>query len=243
MKGFTLIELLVVIAIIALLVSILLPSLSRAKELAKRTVCASNMRNLGTTFQLYASENNQWLPAYTASDGFGYHGEWFFMYKDYMGEELADRPRDPYSIGKAYGLFDCPSTTDPVWFSGPDGSGLQPKTFDYMLVAGGYGWYGGEGKPWPGLAVYKTLEELPSSGILLVDHEERQGWWSGGGAGTWLAMYMKESPKAYGPGYHHQGGANVLVGGGAVTHESRDKYQPLWESDDMRMTSELDGEL
>lgn len=56
--GFTLIELLVVIAIISLLVSILLPSLTKAKELAQAVVCANNIRNLGSANIQYASDNN-----------------------------------------------------------------------------------------------------------------------------------------------------------------------------------------
>lgn len=57
-KGFTLIELLVVISIIALLLSILMPSLSKAKELAKRTVCAANERQIAMAFMLYSQEYN-----------------------------------------------------------------------------------------------------------------------------------------------------------------------------------------
>ena len=60
--GFTLIELLVVIAIISLLVSILLPSLNRAKELAKRVVCASNLRNVAAAYVLYATEQSGNVP-------------------------------------------------------------------------------------------------------------------------------------------------------------------------------------
>ena len=60
--GFTLIELLVVVAIIALLISILLPSLQRAREMAKRAVCASNMGQLGRASLLYSEENDGILP-------------------------------------------------------------------------------------------------------------------------------------------------------------------------------------
>jgi len=60
--GFTLIELLVVVAIIALLVSILLPSLAMAKELARRAICTSNFHQIALASNLYAAEYEQNLP-------------------------------------------------------------------------------------------------------------------------------------------------------------------------------------
>src|SRR5690348_12699299 len=61
-RGFTLVELLVVIGIIALLISILLPSLAKARKAANTVKCAANLRSILQGMQIYASQNNGAIP-------------------------------------------------------------------------------------------------------------------------------------------------------------------------------------
>lgn len=67
--GFTLIELLVVIAIIAILASMLLPALSKAKEQGARAKCIGNMKQILLSTHMYTTDNNDWMPYTSWSSG------------------------------------------------------------------------------------------------------------------------------------------------------------------------------
>ena len=103
-NGFTLIELLVVISIIALLLSILMPSLSKIKDSAREVICRSNLKQWGPIWRIYADENDGKFPDCT---GFGaLRGDWIVAL------------REDYPTGK---ITLCPSATKWVDYSTPSG--------------------------------------------------------------------------------------------------------------------------
>ncbi len=107
--GFTLIELLVVIAIIALLMAIVMPGLRKAKEAAKRIVCANNLKTLGLSNEIYANEHGGYfVPAYDSSLGSG-GSQWLVnkAFRDIMDRDsIADSTTGNYQTPKK---FLCPS--------------------------------------------------------------------------------------------------------------------------------------
>lgn len=102
-KGFTLIELLVVVAIIALLISILLPSLQSAREEAKSVACGSNLRQMGIALEAYLQDNRGYYP--------GEHS--------WRGGNLAFNvwaPRIRKYAGLQEKLFWCPTAEQETWW-------------------------------------------------------------------------------------------------------------------------------
>jgi prepilin-type N-terminal cleavage/methylation domain-containing protein/prepilin-type processing-associated H-X9-DG protein len=83
--GFTLIELLVVIAIIAILASLLLPALARAKQKAKEIKCVSNEKQIALGYLMYASDNSELLPL-AAHEGDAAPCQWFFEIAPYIAQ-------------------------------------------------------------------------------------------------------------------------------------------------------------
>ncbi len=82
-KGFTLIELLVVISIIALLVSILMPALGRAKEQTRAVVCLSNVKQWGLIFSMYCDDNDG---KYWLDYGHDARGVWMPVLREFYGD-------------------------------------------------------------------------------------------------------------------------------------------------------------
>ena len=109
--GFTLIELLVVVSIIALLVSILLPSLARARELAKRAVCSANLRSLGTASHIYGTEYGGYIPFGAGWPYFltSLHGPWGVLFDAGIFDDWGAQDQTERAMSGVADQMFCPS--------------------------------------------------------------------------------------------------------------------------------------
>ncbi len=166
-KAFTLIELLVVIAIIAILASILLPALARAKEQSRRAQCKSNMHQVGLAVLMYAHDSRDTFPPALRQDNV-YHAGWVpFNVMQYFtnGMQLQSN------------VMTCPDKNwDGNWIWNDPGLGIRigyytgwslPTFENTSPRNGNYG-----NLPWPWDSPQKITDQTPYS-MLLTDIIEK----------------------------------------------------------------------
>lgn len=149
--GFTLIELLVVVSIIALLVALLVPSLSQATEAARRVVCASNIRQMNAANILYADDNAgqtvPGTPSVTFTGQWGvYHNikpelkpwDYFFGHGILYQQNLLPDGRLMYCPSNTHPLYQYDS---PEWSWQSEGNHLPTSTAirQHYFYRAGYG--------------------------------------------------------------------------------------------------------
>ena len=122
-SAFTLIELLVVIAIIAILAAILFPVFAQAKAAAKKTVCLSNVKQMGTAAQLYINDydDNYPINSYNYQSGFTYSNTAYW----YFG--LVLKSNSAAVLDPTAGIL-FPYETSGAIVNCPDGTNLKPST-------------------------------------------------------------------------------------------------------------------
>lgn len=216
--GFTLVELLVVVAIIALLVSILLPSLSRAKELAKRVICAGNLRGIGLTVYFYANDHNEWLPpAFPADQYDQYERYWFYC--GTLGFKNIGLLAKVGLLDHQSGIFICPSMRSEILMNsrgntnhqncvpGPPPRNLRLRDPEDI----GLGWTHGR-------SYYRRGYDADDKLIETLDDL---------GGQAWLADCFSH------PGHvreSHADGVNVWYGDGHAEYNIISNIDELWEN-------------
>jgi prepilin-type N-terminal cleavage/methylation domain-containing protein/prepilin-type processing-associated H-X9-DG protein len=228
-KAFTLIELLVVVAIIALLISILLPSLRQAKERANAVRCGANFRQLGMALHNYVTENRYYPGEHTTASGYsrelivwparvrlyaGMNSELWWcpsveeeqaLWKPVYYDGTFGRPPDPRARAYGYELNEHPLLGSDVYFCYGYNSWGVREFIDPPLGLGGH-----VDDPWEPYTddVREEMILRPSEMIAMADSKVDGNW------DTTIDPEMRDD--AEWPSKRHFGGSEVLFCDGHV---------------------------
>ena len=159
-RAFTLIELLVVIAIIAILASLLLPSLALAKTKANTARCLSNLRQIGFTVTMYADDNHEQFP-------FSGRGWPQLPFVDLL------KLFNPYLSTNSYQFYKCPADKGKAWnveWTMKNGSSYSLRTNDLLFPCSYYYYHQfyNDDTQSPKLTVRKTTEVISPSKKAII---------------------------------------------------------------------------
>jgi prepilin-type N-terminal cleavage/methylation domain-containing protein/prepilin-type processing-associated H-X9-DG protein len=248
-KAFTLIELLVVISVIAILLAILMPALTRARDLGRRIVCANHIRILALANTLYADDSDGWyVPIIDRTWG----NLGFWPLNQHFRRMVGDAARQEAGDGVSYApkQFRCPS--DPVAnqerrfsMSGtsclccPDDVGTYRYTF---CLSYGYNLTDWHFTDWlkTGYAAHKTMTvPSPASRLVFTESNDWRLHWKGANYAVGWDVLGHDTTAAYeavlshgSTLYRHAEGVNVAFYDGHVEHRKKDKVwsQADWDA-------------
>lgn len=252
--AFTLVELLVVIAIVALLIAMLLPAVKRAREQARRAMCASNLHGVGLAMFMYAHDHDgSFMPVWT--DGTG-TSPGSTMEIGVHRLETLEALFDAHA-GGVYRLFECPNMAglfleemlrhqDPSTHGSPY-QGWVYMGYQYLGKAAGQATVlddadGDGAEQWPGTGVpiaesMQSETDLPLfsdwathgvPGRPAVDHWYYIGHYKGGGGFAWVLEYYRAGGIVPSLGLGPLDGSNHLWVDGSAGWASADTLEYQW---------------